>query len=207
MVASPQPIDLQAQINALNKKVNNLISSPRPVNTVAVGQPIVAANGTVLLQADPLGGLAYPWYAVPLLQLFIGPTGPNSTTTYPNGSFTQSPSQGNSTDTNFFSKWFAGFLPYVSHPRIQIQTFIETASVGGTVTMGAFITTNNFASFTTVGTWVENQFNGQFTTNVFDMTPYLGLTGVGFGLGPISITGSAGFVSVQPYGCFLRGSV
>lgn len=173
-----------------------------------VGGTITDANGVVLLQSDPLGGIAYPWYSVPLLGLHIGPTGPTGTTTYPNGTLTQAWQQYNTADAGLTTNgWFAGFLPYVSHPRLRFQTFAETAAVGGTATFYVAISTNNFATQTVIGTWVENQFNGQFSVNEFDMTPYLGEINVGVAVGLQSFTGGAGFILLQPYGCFLRGSV
>lgn len=210
MVATPKPVDLQSQINDLNRKLNNLINSPRPVNTVAVGQPIIAENGTVLLQSDPLGGIAYPWYSVPLLQTFTGFTGSTSTTSYPSGfaaGFQQMDTNAPGLFNPIGSTWFAGFLPYISHPRLYLQTFCATATSGGTCTWEVAITQDNFVTFTSLGTFVSTSFSGQFQNNSFNLVPYLGLTNVGLGLILQSITGANGDVLMQPYGCFLRGSV
>jgi hypothetical protein len=176
-----------------------------------VGGTVTDANGVVLLQSDPLGGLAYPWYSVPLLQLFIGPTGPGSTASWPNGAsegFQQAWTTVSSPNGSLVgAPWFAGYLPYVSHPRIYLQTFSAVAASGGTATWGVEITTNGFASFTEIGTWVDSSFTGAFANHTFDLTPYLGETNVGLALKLKSFTGSNGSILMQPYGCFLRGSV
>jgi hypothetical protein len=213
MVATPQDPHILARIARLEATVKNL--SQKGLTAASVGEVILPpggaikdTRGTVLFQSDPLGGMAYPWYSVPLIPLFTGPTGSSATATYPGGAF-----QGFQQVSTAFvpgivgAIWFAGYLPYVSHPRLQIQTFCETAVSGATATWGAEITTNGFVSFTEVGSWTETQVGGAFTTNVFDMTPYLGMTNVGFALKLKSTTGGAGYILMQPYGCFLRGSV
>lgn len=213
MVATPQDPSLLARIQRLEQTVKNM--SQKGLTAASIGGLVLPpggsvkdTRGTVLFQSDPLGGMAYPWYSVPLLQLFTGPTGPSSAASFPGGSF-EAFQQGSTASVPALvgAIWFAGFLPYVSHPRLQVQTFCEPAVAGATATWGAEITTNGFVSFTEVGSWVESTITGAFTTNVFDMTPYLGMTNVGFALKLKSTTGGAGFVLLQPYGCFLRGSV
>lgn len=175
------------------------------------GGRIRDTNGTVLFQSDPLGGMSYPWYSVPLLQLFTGMTGPSSAQSWPLGWMAapqqiQPPAPGFSPVVG--SPWFAGFLPYVSHPRLYLQTFSQPVASGSTATWEVGISTNNFSAFTSIGTFVTNVAAGQFRNDTFDLTPYLGEVNVGLAIILQSITGStANSILMQPYGCFLRGSV
>jgi hypothetical protein len=220
MAATADKTDLVSRIKALEAKVDTLtrrglfpmaVSNNAGVNQIEVdsnGQlAIRTSTGKVILQTDPAGGMAYPWYPVPLMQTFTGITGPSATASFPNGNANGAFQQMGTPAIVLGNNWFAGYLPYVSHPRLQLQTLCETASLGGTATWRAAISTDNFAHFTTIGTWVENQFNGNFTTNVFDISPYLGLTNVGFVIQLTAFTGGAGDIAMQPYGCFMRGTV
>lgn len=219
MAAIADDNGLVARIKALEARIDTLtrrglfpmaVSNNAGVNQIEVdlnGQlAIRTSTGKTILATDPAGGMAYPWYSVPLLQTFTGITGPDSTHSFPAGNANAAPQQMGTSAIVAGNNWFAGFLPYVSHPRLQLQTLCETAAVGATATWRAAVSTNNFSTFTTIGTWVENQFNGQFTTNVFDITPWLGVSNVGFVLQLTAFTGS-GDIAMQPYGCFMRGTV
>jgi hypothetical protein len=215
MVATPQDPHILARIARLEATVKNM--SQKGLTAASVGEVILPpggaikdTRGTVLFQSDPLGGMAYPWYSVPLLQTFIGPTGPSSTASWPSGDsqgFQQMATNAPGLGGTIGVPWFAGFLPYVSHPRIQLQTFSYPATSGGTATWEIGISTNGFSSPVQVGTFVSSNFSGQFDTTVCDLTPWLGLTGIGLSLILKSFTGGNGLVLMQPYGCFLRGSV
>lgn len=160
-----------------------------------VGGTVTDANGNLLLQSDPAGGIAYPWMPVPMSQDFTGNASLNS---FGEPNMVQSVG-----GTGLMSH---GYIPYIQHPRLQVGGIFGPDTAGQSVTYEVRLYDSSGTTLiSTLGSFTLGSEVGG-TQATYDVTPWLGHSGYYLSVWCTSHTTGSGHFYCQP-AVFLRGSV